>query len=638
MNTPDPGRSAADQGAAPDASGFAQSGGAPDVGLITQWANYFFKGPPNEPAVSHGFVAASPGHLSAPAPLAPPPPPGAPHFGAYTPTQPPFGAIDASSAHVPLSSPSPLLGGASSPTLPPSPLSQPVPPAFLQVAQPTPVVSPFAAEADLSALSGLLQSALGFAIPGATTQPSARPVTESGGLRDGARIEAPSVDDPALSSATAQAPVKVAPEFIVLRADQVPDLGASRHLFDAHAVKRDFPILQQRVHGKPLVWLDNGATTQKPRAVIDRISRFYEEENSNIHRAAHTLAARATDAYEGARDKVRRFIGAGSPDDIVFVRGATEGVNLVAQSWGRRHVREGDEIVVTWLEHHANIVPWQQLAAERGAKLRVAPVDDNGDVLLDEYEKLLNPRTRIVAITHVSNALGTITPAREMIAAAHRHGARVLLDGAQSVCHMPINVQELDCDFFVFSGHKMFAPTGVGVVYGKPEALAESPPWQGGGNMIADVTFEKTTYQAAPTRFEAGTGTIADAVGLGAAIDYLEAIGMATIAAYEHELLGYAESALRAVPGLEIVGAPREKAAVISFTLEGCRSEDVGRALDRDGIAVRAGHHCAQPILRRFGLESSVRASLALYNTREDVAALAAALHRIASQRGGLVR
>src|ERR1700722_15057306 len=369
MNTPDPGRSAVDQGAEPGASGLPQSAGAPDAGLIAQWANFFFKGPPSEPVASRGFVAAAPGHLSAPAPLAPPPSPGAPLFGAYAPAQPPFGAIGAPPAQLAPSSSSPLLGGASSPTFPPSPFSQPSPPAFLQVPQPTPLLSPFAAEADFSALTGLLESALGFSIPGATTQPPARSVKESGGLRDEARIETPSIDDSALSSATAQAPAKAAPEFIVLRADQVPDLGGSRHLFDAHAVKRDFPILQQRIHGKPLVWLDNGATTQKPRAVIDRISRFYEEENSNIHRAAHTLAARATDAYEGARDKVRRFIGAGSPDEIVFVRGATEGVNLVAQSWGRRHVREGDEIVVTWLEHHANIVPWQQLCSVTGAKL-----------------------------------------------------------------------------------------------------------------------------------------------------------------------------------------------------------------------------------------------------------------------------
>ncbi|WP_158814344.1 family 2A encapsulin nanocompartment cargo protein cysteine desulfurase [Methylocapsa sp. S129] len=552
---------------------------------------------------------------------APPTHPAAPALGAEAPAQPPINPIETPTASI-ASSPS-----ASSGFSPASQVSQPASPS-----------SPFASEADLRSLPRFLESALAFASPGdSAAAPAPDSVAPDGYyfLNEGRSAPTPGQPaQPAQAPEVSAGPLAVAPEFLLLRADQVPDFKGARRPFDARSAKRDFPILQTQVHGRPLVWLDNGATTQKPRSVIDRLSHFYENENSNIHRAAHTLAARATDAYEGARDKVKRFIGAGSPQDIIFVRGATEGINLVAQSWGRRYVKEGDEIVITWLEHHANIVPWQQLAAESGARLRVAPVDDNGDVRLDEYEKLLGPRTRIVAITQVSNALGTITPAREMTAIAHRHGARVLIDGAQSICHMPINVQELDCDFFVFSGHKMFAPTGIGVVYGKPEVLAATPPWQGGGNMIADVTFEKTVYQAPPGRFEAGTGNIADAVGLGAAIDYLESIGMATIAAYEHELLLYAQEALRDVPGLKIIGAPREKAAVISFVLDGCRSEDVGQALDREGIAVRAGHHCAQPILRRFGLESSVRASLALYNTKEDVDALAAALHRIASQRG----
>ncbi len=412
-----------------------------------------------------------------------------------------------------------------------------------------------------------------------------------------------------------------------------PDLVSGPRAFDPHAIKRDFPILHQKVHGKPLVWLDNAATTQKPQAVIDRLSLFYENENSNIHRAAHALAARSTDAYEAAREKVRRFLGASSANDIVFTRGATEAINLVAQAWGRRNVREGDEIVITWLEHHANIVPWQMLCAEVGAVLRVAPVDDTGQVRLDEYAKLLSPRTRLVSLPQVSNALGTVTPAQEMVAIAHRHGACVLVDGAQAVSHMPVDVQALDCDFYAFSGHKVFAPTGIGVLYGKQDVLAAMPPWQGGGNMIADVTFEKTVYQAPPLRFEAGTGNIADAVGLGAAIDYLDRIGMANIAAYEHELLGYATQALQGVPGLTIIGTATEKAGVISFVLDGCRSEDVGAALDREGIAVRAGHHCAQPILRRFGLESTVRPSLALYNTKEDIDALAAALHEIQTQK-----
>jgi cysteine desulfurase/selenocysteine lyase len=417
-----------------------------------------------------------------------------------------------------------------------------------------------------------------------------------------------------------------------------PGLGSGTRPFDAHSIKRDFPILHQKVHGKPLVWLDNAATTQKPQAVIDRISLFYENENSNIHRAAHALAARSTDAYEAAREKVRRFLGASSANDIVFTRGATEAINLVAQAWGRRNVKQGDEIVITWLEHHANIVPWQMLCAEVGAVLRVAPVDDSGQVRLDEYAKLLSPRTRLVSLPQVSNALGTVTPAQEMVAIAHRHGACVLVDGAQAVSHMPVDVQALDCDFYVFSGHKVFAPTGIGVLYGKPDVLAAMAPWQGGGNMIADVTFEKTIYQAPPLRFEAGTGNIADAVGLGAAIDYLDRIGMANIASYEHELLGIATQALRAVPGLTIIGTAKEKAGVISFVLDGCRSEDVGAALDREGIAVRAGHHCAQPILRRFGLETTVRPSLALYNTPEDIDALVAALNRIQTQKSHRAR
>jgi cysteine desulfurase / selenocysteine lyase len=412
-----------------------------------------------------------------------------------------------------------------------------------------------------------------------------------------------------------------------------PDLISGTRAFDAHAIKRDFPILHQQVHGKPLIWLDNAATTQKPQAVIDRISLYYENENSNVHRAAHALAARATDAYEAAREKVARFLGAGSLNDIVFTRGATEAINLVAQAWGRRNVRQGDEIVITWLEHHANIVPWQMLCADTGAVLRVAPVDDSGQVLLDEYTKLLGPKTRIVALPQVSNALGTVTPAQEMVAIAHRHGAVALVDGAQAVSHMPVNVQALDADFYAFSGHKMFGPTGIGALYGKPEVLAAMPPWQGGGSMIACVSFEKTTYQGPPTRFEAGTPNIGDAAGLGAAIDYLNRIGMGNIAAYEHELLGYATQGLLGVPGLKIIGTAKEKAAVISFVLDEWRAEDVGAALDREGIAVRAGHHCAQPILRRFGVEATVRPSLALYNTPEDIDALVAALHRIQSQK-----
>jgi cysteine desulfurase/selenocysteine lyase len=408
---------------------------------------------------------------------------------------------------------------------------------------------------------------------------------------------------------------------------------SGRRAFIPEVFRRDFPILDQEVNGRPLIWLDNAATTQKPRAVIDRIAHFYTHENSNVHRAAHTLAARSTEAFEQAREKVRRFINAPSVKNIIFVRGTTEGINLVSQAWGRRNVGPGDEVVITHLEHHSNIVPWQLLCAEKGAVLRVAPVDDHGDVILDQYEKLLNPRTRIVSFTQVSNALGTVTPVREMVAMAHRHGARVVVDGAQSICHMPVDVQALDADFFVFSGHKMFGPTGIGVVYGKSDELEVMPPWQGGGSMIDDVTFEKTTYMPPPERFEAGTSNIADAVGLGAAIDYLETIGMSNIAAYEHELLGYAIEKLLGVPGVKIVGRPKERAGAISFLLGDRPTQKVGKALDMEGIAVRAGHHCAQPILRRFGVESTIRPSFALYNTTDDVDALIEALFRIA-QRG----
>jgi len=398
---------------------------------------------------------------------------------------------------------------------------------------------------------------------------------------------------------------------------------------DARAVRREFPILEERVHGRRLVWLDNAATTQKPRAVIDRLSRYYERENSNIHRAAHTLAARATDAYEGARETTRRFLGASAVDEIIFVRGATEGINLVAQTYGRCHVGQGDEIVITWLEHHANIVPWQMLCQEKGARLRVAPVDDRGQIILEEYEKLLNPRTKLVSLTQVSNALGTITPAKEMVAMAHRHGARVLVDGAQSVSHRATNVQDLDADFFVFSGHKVFAPAGIGAVYGKREVLEQMPPWQGGGNMIADVTFERTRYQPPPARFEAGTGSIGDAAGLGAALDWLMRLGLPNVERYEHELLTYATRRLSELNRVKIIGTAPDKAGVVSFVVAGVRTEDVSAALDKEGIAVRSGHHCAQPILRRLGLEATVRASFAPYNVCEDIDALVEAVSRL---------
>jgi cysteine desulfurase/selenocysteine lyase len=399
--------------------------------------------------------------------------------------------------------------------------------------------------------------------------------------------------------------------------------------YDVNQVRRDFPILREYVNGRPLVWLDNAATTQKPQSVIDRISHFYQHENSNVHRAAHELAARSTDAYEGARGKVRQFLNAASPNEIVFVRGATEAINLVAKSWGQQFLQPGDEIIVSHLEHHANIVPWQQLAAAKGLKLKVIPVDDDGQILLDAYSGLLSNKTKLVSFTQVSNALGTVTPAEKMVAMAHAVGAKVLVDGAQSVSHMPVDVRSLDCDWYVFSGHKVFGPTGIGVLYGKEDLLNEMDPWQGGGNMIRDVTFEHTTYQQAPLRFEAGTGNIADAVGLGAAIDYVSGIGMHLINQYEHYLLQYASRLLKDIPGLRLIGTAPNKAGVLSFVLEGYRTEDVGAALNQSGIAVRSGHHCAQPILRRFGLESTVRPSLALYNTCSDIDALVSVLRRL---------
>jgi len=410
--------------------------------------------------------------------------------------------------------------------------------------------------------------------------------------------------------------------------------AASAHPpFDVHSVRKDFPILRELVNGRPLVWFDNAATTQKPQAVIDRISYFYQHENSNIHRAAHELAARATDAYEGAREAVRRFINAPSVDNIVFVRGTTEAINLVAKTWGKKHIGEGDEIVISHLEHHANIVPWQQLCQETGAKLKVAPVDDSGQVLLAEYQKLLTSRVKLVSFTQVSNALGTVTPAAEMIQMAHRAGAKVLLDGAQSVSHMRTDVQALNPDFLVFSGHKVFGPTGIGALYGKPEVLDDMPAWQGGGNMIQDVTFDKTVYHEAPAKFEAGTGNIADAVGLGAALEYVERIGIDNIARYEHDLLVYATAAMQKVPGLHFIGTAKDKASVLSFKLDGFKSEEIGAALNQEGIAVRSGHHCAQPILRRFGVETTVRPSLAFYNTTAEVDLMVSVLLRLASQR-----
>ena len=399
--------------------------------------------------------------------------------------------------------------------------------------------------------------------------------------------------------------------------------------FDVEAVRRDFPALQQRIHGHPLVYLDNAATTQKPQAVIDATSHFYENDNAPVHRAAYELAERATTAFENARQRVSEFLGAKDKKEIVFTRGTTEAINLVANTFGRKFIGEGDEVLLTELEHHANIVPWQLLREQTGAVIKVVPINDRGELILEEYAKLLGPRTKLVSVAHVSNALGTINPIEQIIALAHARGVHVLIDGAQSTPHIPINVQTLDADFFVFSGHKIFGPTGVGALYGKAHLLETLPPWQGGGHMIKDVRFEKTVFQHPPEKFEAGTPDIAGAVGLGAAIEYLLKLGIPALAAYEHSLLEYATPLLLGVPGLRLIGTATNKASVLSFILDGHSNEDIAKHLDRQGIAVRAGHHCALPAQRHFGLESTVRPSLAFYNNRADVDALVQTLHSL---------
>lgn len=591
----------------------AQAAGLPDLGLLNQLAGEFF--------------AALPGDAAALAPSAPAGPAPAPGV------TPSLGAVPAAPAAAP-ASPRPALSlGVPvdyAPSLPsvPSHLPQAVPHA--PQGAPTPPGSPFyfLAEAGSQAAATPARAALpvddrvtaqAFGLPGADALRAL--------LSDGHPSPAPAATPPR--------------DTWFYFADPA---GPNRHAgaaspqaksapFDVNAVRRDFPILAERVNGKPLVWLDNAATTHKPQSVIDRIAYFYAHENSNIHRAAHELAARATDAYEAARQKVARFLGASSTDEIIFVRGATEAINLVARTWGQANIQAGDEIVVSHLEHHANIVPWQMLAAEKGAKLRVIPVDDTGQILLEEARRLMNDRTKLVAVTQVSNALGTVTPVRELVALAHSVGAKALVDGAQAVSHLRVDVQALDADFYVFSGHKVFAPTGIGVVYGKRALLEHMPPYQGGGNMIADVTFERTVYQGPPNRFEAGTGNIADAVGLGAAIDYVQGLGLEAIAQYEHDLLDYTTHGLKGIPGLRLVGTAAHKASVASFVLPGWRTEEIGAELNREGIAVRSGHHCAQPILRRFGLEATVRPSLAFYNTCEEVDLLVRVVNRLARSR-----
>lgn len=392
--------------------------------------------------------------------------------------------------------------------------------------------------------------------------------------------------------------------------------------------RADFPILESKIHGKPLIYLDNAATTQKPQAVIDAEARYYREDNANVHRGVHALSQRATDVFEAARTKVQRFINAARSDEVVFVRGTTEAINLVAQSYARPRLREGDEIIISALEHHSNIVPWQMVCQQTGAVLRVIPVSDTGELDIDAYDKLLNERTKLVALAHVSNALGTINPVRAMIAKAHTHGVPVLLDGAQAIAHLPVDVQALGCDFYAFSGHKIYAPMGIGVLYGKALLLEEMPPYQGGGDMIRTVSFEHTEYNILPYKFEAGTPNVAGAIGLGKALDYLSEIGMETIVAYEAGVLDHATRVIEDIPGMRLVGTAQDKTAILSFLLEGVHAHDIGTILDRQGIAIRAGHHCAMPLMKRFGVAATARASFALYNTREEADALAAGLQR----------
>ena len=400
-------------------------------------------------------------------------------------------------------------------------------------------------------------------------------------------------------------------------------------VFDAYRVRADFPILEAKPRGQRVVYLDNAATSQKPRAVIDAMRRYYEEENANVHRGVHVLSQIATDRYEAARGKVAHFLGSPVVCEIIFTRGTTEAINLVAHTYGEQHVGAGDEVLISHMEHHSNIVPWQMLCERKGATLRVIPIDGDGALCMEDVDGLLSARTKILAITHVSNALGTVNPIKEIVALAHAKGVPVLVDGAQSAPHMPINIKDLDCDFYACSAHKMYGPTGVGILYGRGNILEAMPPWQGGGDMILSVTFEKTRYNAVPYKFEAGTPNIEGVIGLGAAIDYLEVLGMENIAAHEKELLAYATDALTALPGVQLIGTAPEKAGVLSFTMENVHPHDIGQILDGEGVAIRAGHHCAQPVMQRFGVPATARASLGIYNTTEDIDALVRALHKV---------
>jgi cysteine desulfurase/selenocysteine lyase len=585
----------------PSSADVPAGSGLPDIAVLTQYANALFRAVPGS-GVDPAFNVEPPSDLS---------PPGA---GASLGSTPSLATVP-TIADLPSSVDDKPVGPAA------------IPPGGLETAVEPGSIRPTASPAYYFLSDAKIPS---YGAPGESDLLAFLPTL---GLP-----EAPA--DPGVGTPTAATPHSAPPApaityspFLSDRDGLSPSFGADpRPSYDLFAVRRDFPILSERVDGKRLIWFDNAATTQKPRAVIERLAYFYEHENSNIHRAAHTLAARSTDAYENARSTVARFINASTPDEIVFVRGTTEGINLIASTWGAKNLREGDEVLLSHLEHHANIVPWQLLQKQLGFTIKVIPVDEDGQILLDEYTNLVTDRTKLVSFTWVSNALGTITPVKKMIETAHRAGATVLVDAAQSIAHVRTDVQDVDADFLVFSGHKIYGPTGIGVVYGKRAILEDLPPYQGGGNMISDVTFERSLFHPPPGRFEAGTGNIADAVGLGAALDYVDRLGLENIAQYEHDLLGYATNRMLTVPGLHFVGTAREKASILGFVLDGYAPEEVGQALSRDGIAVRAGHHCAQPILRRFGHETTVRPSLALYNTPEEVDELVDVLCRLAER------
>ena len=591
----------------------------PDEATLNRLAGEFFRALPGQPAEAGAPV---PGERFTPPPTDLPPAHqkyAAPAAGMTVPGGP---SSTSASAGIPASAPTTLARPATGTRGLPMATEQTVP------AMPAaPAMMPGAG--DYYFLTEVPGHAMPSSAPSAPFAPSTAPPPSAPGFSGLALPPLPTLVQPASPAAT------TAPYYFV----QEPDVPVGLPFdpqpgFDVPAVRRDFPILSERVNGRPLIWLDNAATTQKPQAVIDRLVEFYSHENSNIHRAAHELAARATDAYEGARRTVARFIGAGSAEEIVFVRGTTEAINLVAKAWGPANLRAGDEIVISHLEHHANIVPWQMLAEQTGAVIKVIPVDDSGQLLLDEYAALLSDRTKLVSVTQLSNALGTVVPVEQIIALGHAAGARVLVDAAQSVPHLPIDVTALDADFLVFSGHKLFGPTGIGVLYGKREVLEDMPPWEGGGNMIADVTLERSVFQPPPGRFEAGTGNIADAAGLAAAIDYVERIGLPNIAAYEHTLVEHAAEGLRQVPGVRLIGTAPNRASIVSFVLDGYEPTEVGTALNKEGIAVRSGHHCAQPILRRFGLEATVRPSFAFYNTHDEVEVLVETVRRLSDRRG----